>query len=90
MKKNLLASIAILFAVGLSSFSVSNHAKKSDTLTTYWFYVSDGEPAGTSSSPSVSPLQSCSTVGFGCIDGYESATPLEERPQGDPNGQFKQ
>jgi hypothetical protein len=89
MKKYLLGIFAVIVAIGLSAYS-THPATKANTLTTYWFYVSDDSPAGTTSSPTITPLPSCATNGFGCINGYESATPLDEPPVGvDPNGEFK-
>jgi hypothetical protein len=88
MKKYLLSIFAIVFAIGLSSFSNSQNAsKKSGILTTYWFEL-DGDPAGTSSAKNVAPAGNCSTVGAGCIEGYESLTPLSEPPAREPDGTF--
>ena len=87
MKKYLLGIFAIVFAIGLSSYTSNTATKPSGNLTTYWFEL-DGDPAGTSSSRDIAPPGNCSTAGDGCIEGFESEDPILVKPNEVPDGTF--
>jgi len=87
MKKFLPGIFAILVAVSLSSFTNGAFSTKS-LKQTYWFDAVSGLPAGTTSSPSISPEADCTTAGSGCINGYESDVPLSQAPNRPTDGTF--